>query len=184
MHLLPLATLWTYTSAPVDFFSPWYLLLSAGISTSNSGLLLLGNHHYADLAATACLYHRTLALLFSTTFRGISHQGLGIPSPCVYFPVHYPSLLVGPVSLCCPSLALRSCYYELDSLLGAFIHSATWILSVSVDSCFYGPGAQGLCCFLTWPFVAIGRISLCQPVPLSLDGTAQGWTWLSVTVAV
>lgn len=90
--------------------------------------------------------------MFSTTFRGISHQGLGIPSPCVYFPVHYPSLLVGAVSLCCPSLALRSCYYELDSLLGAFIHSATWILSVSVDSCFYGPGAQGLCCFFNLAF--------------------------------
>lgn len=38
--------------------------------------------------------------------------------------------------------------------------------------------------FLTWPFVAIGRISLCQPVPLSVDGTSQGWTWLSMIVAV
>lgn len=183
MHLLPLETLWTYTSAPVGFFSVpgtcCCLLGLAHLSQLWSSAPWKPPLCLADLAATACLYHRTLALLFSTTFRGISHQDLGIPSPCAYFPVHYPSLLVEPVSLCCPSLDLRSCYYVLDSLLGAFIHSATWILSVSVDSCFYGPGAQGLCCFLTWPFVAIGRISLCQPVPLSVDGTSQGWTWLS-----
>lgn len=122
--LLPLGILWTLISTPVPSVpstSPTSCLPHESQLLSSvppqPKLCLVGWPAAVCLSVWNMKSQRTLALLFSATFKGVSYWELGTSNPCgADVAVHYSGCSAMPLSRCCPSLNLTFCYCVLDCL--------------------------------------------------------------------
>lgn len=153
--------------------------LSAWITTSITTTLF---YSLATATTSGCqLSHKTLALLFSTTFCGASHQDLGTSSPysadmfLYTIPASWLCLLVYAF-LASYTLSPLSPQYVLDCFRGIFAQPTPWFLFAVIDLCLYGS-----CAYLKIIVILNSKTEKDKSRLLIFGGSCQHW-WILLVI--